>query len=288
MEGRSWPKAILAQDRFSSSRFTDPFGHVSQRQRDCIWDRKSASDLDDVSDLCVLGSASATPQFLVWGDSHADSLLPVFDELAEQNGLEGVHAALSACPPVLGARITAQSKCDTFNTAIVDLVIDSGITDVLLVGFWNVYRKPELALESTDGSNRNLSPDESLEFHLTNAVNTLNDAGVQVWLFKDVPVFDFDPPRRLSVATRFGQGVSSIGMSISEYEEQAEKSDGLFEELKSMGVLVIDPTPELCSGDFCSAFNNDTVFYRDRGHLSIEGALEIAPVFDEFVQAMSR
>ena len=63
--------------------------------------------------------------------------MPVFNDLATENGITGLIAAHSGCPPLLGVRRPGRNaghKCVEFNNAVFAAVGKFQIKQVVLVG----------------------------------------------------------------------------------------------------------------------------------------------------------
>jgi hypothetical protein len=90
---------------------------------------------------CRVGVASAAaPSFIVWGDSHADALMTVFDRLAVAHGVSGLYLGRIGCPPLLGVdRAGTDFHCRAFNDAAREAITASGTRTVVLVARWAHY-----------------------------------------------------------------------------------------------------------------------------------------------------
>ena len=122
--------------------------------------------------------------------------------------------------------------------------------------------------------------------YLGNTARTLLDRGFNVWLVRDLPRFEFDPPRRLYFYERMGLDVSTVGQPYAEYLERVATIDRLFEELEASGARVIDLPAVLCDGDFCPVLRGDTALYRNANHLTVPGSLYTAPAFKPLFESM--
>ena len=92
--------------------------------------------------FCGVGAPGEVPDFMVWGDSHADAAMPAFKDLAGTYKVTGWFASYGGCPPLLTVyRIDrpARHKCKQFNDTVAKLIIESGIKTVFLISRWTVY-----------------------------------------------------------------------------------------------------------------------------------------------------
>jgi peptidoglycan/LPS O-acetylase OafA/YrhL len=82
------------------------------------------SELSDVqmNRLCHIGAGTtAMPSFLVWGDSHADALLPAIDAAERQKGRSGYMAGHGSCMPIVGVVSSRSMICRAFNDEVLKL-----------------------------------------------------------------------------------------------------------------------------------------------------------------------
>jgi len=214
------------------------------------------------------------PTVLVWGDSHAMAALPAFDQCLKQHGLKGFAATRSSTLPVLGyfypSRWGLNEQAIPFNEAIVEFAQRKGITDVVLVAFWNNV-----------GSN---DPD-LFKVSLLNTIARLTKTDVRVWIMQQVPMQPFDVPKALVKAAWTGKEID-----IAEYCAKSQDSNGILEQdgafleqLKSVGSRILDPRPSFLREDGRYAIIKDDVpLYRDNHHLSMQGArLMLVPMLNE-------
>ncbi len=81
--------------------------------------------------VCTRGP-EGDAQFIVWGDSHAESLLPALERLAERFAIPGRLATTGGCPPLLERE--RGPPCAHFNKAMRDLIVASEVKTVIQAG----------------------------------------------------------------------------------------------------------------------------------------------------------
>lgn len=263
----------------------------SERQRDCVANQLSPDEIREAGSLCRYGDLTSDPTFLTWGDSHVSSLMPALDLLAVENGITGFHISRPNCPPILNVS-SRNPVCAPHNTAVRDLVLDRGIQAVLLSGAWVGYQEHPNLLTPISGSAftpTSSVPSTVIAEGLAETARTLMADGVEVYLVRDVPRFEFDPPRRLFGALRFGADVEEVGQDYAEYERYMAPFDAIFDQLEQEGARIIDLPGILCDGTFCPVSIESTVLYRDNNHLSIAGSefvkSTLEPFFGQFAAA---
>ncbi|MBK9346902.1 MAG: hypothetical protein IPN06_11005 [Burkholderiales bacterium] len=90
---------------------------------------------------CSLGSESATPRMLLWGDSHLLAWAPALNHVLEQRGESGILAELAACPPLLGVTAnSARPDCPASSLFVRNYLLSHPeIKTVVMAGYWSAY-----------------------------------------------------------------------------------------------------------------------------------------------------
>lgn len=266
-------------------------GSWNAGQMDCLYDRHAL----DAASLCRFGPERA-PQVLVWGDSHAAALTPAVRERARQADVAMALAGHSACPPIDGPQ--RERVCERFNAEAWRLATEASISDVVLVAHWSLYTRGE---ESGNTGLMIHAPGSALadpayaERHLAtglrDTVAKLRAAGKRVWLTKETPEQAVDIADRLTRLSMQGASGAGFGRPLSDRDRRQAFNDRLFAELSAGDdqVRVLDPTPLFCAdGITCIAEEGGAALYRDTNHLSDQGALKAAPLFDPLLQVLAR
>ncbi|MEZ4503806.1 MAG: acyltransferase family protein [Dehalococcoidia bacterium] len=256
---------------------------VSERQGSCnVHQGGSASHLESLDGFCSYGDDGTTPQFVLWGDSHALALAPAFDEISARTGVGGLHATMSACPPAMDVKMSDSGTCEAFNEVVRRQVIASGAGTVVLAGVWSGYYDDDNFVDAGAQD----QPGDIIAERLRMTVLSLLDEGLDVWVVRDGPRFDFDPQRRMYFQSRLGRDIDDIGRRSAEVDELAAPMDELFRELAVLGVQFVDLPSVLCEDGFCPAHDGSQALYDDDHHLSAYGALRTVVAFQPLVEAL--
>jgi len=221
------------------------------------------------------GDKTRPVEILVWGDSHAAALMPVFDTLCRQHSVRGVIATHASTPPLLGYETVWQPTLGadsiSYNKAIADFILSRHVRDVVLVANWNKY------IDIDNGTDR-------IRSGLLATIGALQDAGVRIWVVRTVPRYNFSIPDALGQAIWRGRDPQKIGLSLAEFCSQSNRRDPIFQGLETMfpNVKVLDPTRLFVGqNNLCRVTDSGgKALYFDQGHLSPAGAMFLRPLFN--------
>ena len=239
-------------------------------------------------DLCSFGTARRPGDVVVlWGDSHALTLLPAVREVAAHRGEQVLFGALSSCRPVTGALSTygsmkAQLRCLDFNLAMTQAVEHLQPRLVILAAHWRFPNADVQLLPSLGGN----PADPPFSRALEDAIARIRAPGRRICLVRDVPEFTFDVAHALAMAHRRGIPTDFNSLTRAQAAGQQLVFDAQFDALERRGLFhSINPRDVLCDSGQCRMQDDlGTPLYSDTHHLTLEGAhfleREVAKCFD--------
>ena len=229
---------------------------------------------------------SETPELLFWGDSYAMHLIPA--ELARRPGAPAVaQATRSVCGPLLGLAVDGDGSydrrwargCNAFNDAVLAWVRDTpSIQVVVLASTFEQYLKPESMLLDRDetGNERDVVPSaEIAAVGLARTVAAIHALGRRVVVVFPPPSAGFDSSRCHERAERTLPILgASEGCRVSRegYARSRARVLALLARAREQGLPVTNFDELLCDATSCMTRAGEVLLYRDRGHLSQEGA----------------
>ena len=253
----------------------------------------------DADKLCRLGPDDGMPpRFLVWGDSHADAMLPAFDLAATNAEVPGLIASYSACPPLLDVSIAIdpRDRCRQFNAAMLRAVSRHDIKTVVLAARWAVYIEGMLDGEGTQHPWLKPTPHASgggeaakalFKPSFERTLAALSEAGVAIWVIDPIPVPGRNVPRTLATAGMVGRdGAALLNRPLDAHVARNGWVLPVLADLEgAYGFRRFDPTAALCASsperegtNVCRVAAPDgTPWYYDDDHLSVTGAEYLAP-----------
>lgn len=219
-----------------------------------------------------MGSSETPVRLMLWGDSHARSLLPAMEALCQEHGVSGEAAIFSATAPTVGfyrrSRHGLNERTEELAQAVLKRVKEKAIPYVVLTAYWMECPGQET---------------EKFGDALIETVRLLKAAGAEVWLVLDVPTQPFNVPKALALGQLPG-GFLPDPTSASTSLEQHQKSNAvmlaLLPGLQAAGAKILDPATMMqIPGDKTMIEMDGHSLYSDSHHLSITGALRLKPLF---------
>ncbi|MGD0143724.1 MAG: acyltransferase family protein [Rhizomicrobium sp.] len=270
-------RAILAEENDHEPRIDRCFGLTAQDLRD--------------GRLCRIGNGAAAPSYLLWGDSHADAILPAVEDIASRKGRVGLFAGAASCPPLLGADRLDVPGCRAFNDEALKIALRKDISEVILAARWgkdaegsNYGDEPHGRIAFVDDASAGTSDADNRAVFargLERTVRALVHAGKKVVLVASVPEIGWAVPPVLA-RLRFANNYGTPSLAKARYlQRQSFVLDELAHLKTAYNVTVVYPDRILCATGACEVTLNGLPIYRDAHHLTVPGAKQLEPLFEQ-------
>ncbi|OTG77567.1 O-antigen acetylase [Acinetobacter terrae] len=272
-------------DRFPESVYIkqealNSFAHVIRNKCMDIKDPKALPDPND----CVLGQAKANIDFLLIGDSHANSYTAMLDVWAKDANLRGYDVTQSSTfylpmvrrlQPNFG-RWAELAKFKLRNDAITAHLATTHYPVIILAGSYVPYFGDEVKLE--DGIHH--SNEEIFKTGFMKALKIAYQSSDQVILLNDVPRLDRDGvPADCNLRNEILNTHAPCTVSRRNYEAQLMKFNRIVAEakLKYPHLKIINPTKVICNQQVCRISIDDVPLYRnkDTNHINNQGSRQL-------------
>jgi len=229
------------------------------------------------------GSKDEIESFILWGDSHAMSLIPGCDISARKFGKSGFIATHSSCPPLLGFELDVTPYRESIHNANVLEFISNHpeIKKVLLAASWSEYISGEYSVHK---DNINLA-----EKGLIETVHNLLKMDREVIIFSDYPLIkNYD----YTVRAYYLQSRYPMLYNLDDIIDSPTVSDYNTLNKDVLPILYktgLHPNVEIIHIEslffdnreqFISSID-EIPLYRDAGHLSTFGSQYITLIFDQ-------
>lgn len=227
----------------------------------------NVSEADVVSgQLPTFGAPGRAPRILVWGDSHAMSIIAALDRSCRQRGIGGAQATYKSTLPLLNFPNQIETAAPiTFGDCVIEYIERNHIKIVVMAGYWQRAAKSELFVPC-----------------LTRTIDTLRAKGCSIVVVRDVPNQRSSPQQQITKALRTGTDLSQLGPKLHDHRQFQATADAALLALKPKGVIVLDPTMFLVDNeDRCRLVMDGDCLYWDSHHVTESGALRLIPMFDQ-------
>ncbi len=254
---------------------------------DDTWNRTDACN----GEICRVGVSNTNNDFILWGDSHAGALAPAIEKLASTQHLSGWVAFKGACAPLLGLeRYDQDVDCRGFNDEVLAHIKSHRIKNVFLHGRWGLYTEAERYKHEIGGP-AFLTPDlqekenyAKFKQLVDTTLNQLHALGLNVVIIASVPEVGVNVPTALTRAYLTGKSVE-VAPSYAEFTvRQARAFQVLRAAADEYSIPVVYPHEVLCNTTECLVEKDDRPFYSDDNHLSVHGAMYLAPTISRLLQ----
>ena len=247
--------------------------------------------------VCSNGPLEKGVDLILWGDSHANVLAPLFERLAYENN---ISLWSYFCYPVLGVYRTDKedgidsSHCYKSNKEFIKYIETHNISNVLLTSFWTNYTEgKEIPMKGaghfpayySDSFTKSKDIQEAkmvFQRNFQRTIETLIKLNVHVYIVKQVPQHLSWIPNQLAKFERNGWDIDEIGRPLEEHIIRQKFIDSVFEIfLQNKHVTFLDPFILLCQpNSFCKGVASGSALYRDYNHLSLVGSKFLKSMFD--------
>jgi peptidoglycan/LPS O-acetylase OafA/YrhL len=222
--------------------------------------------------------------FLLWGDSHAMSLLPCLEKLALEYRVQGLAATHSITAPLLDFTYFDDAGLDketpVFANTVIDFVRQNGIKEVVIAGLWSAYFDA-----SRDGTTNG-----EFAASLKKTIFELRSNGVRVSIMQEVPRQKTSQFPKLLARTRIMCGnVDAVGVRLTEHLARVRAVNDKIESLAGPDVDILDPSAFFFGEDgFCRIRKNDTCYFSDAQHLTAAGSFLLSDMFAPLFERIRR
>jgi peptidoglycan/LPS O-acetylase OafA/YrhL len=224
--------------------------------------------------VCNYGPGDPSPKVLVWGDSHALALMPAVQELAKAHGMHTYFVAKYNCLPLFAPlnptkidTATDRYGCATFNTAVLETIARLEPELIILDGAWAPGEPPPHVPKIAAG--------------IEQTVSRIGHHSRSICVVLAVPMLKYAVSHALFVARR--RHIPDDFLRLSRADAVAQHRD-MEHDVRAItqrsGLTVVDPKDALCPSDSCLYKADDRPLYFDDSHLSVYGALYVAPTLE--------
>ncbi|WP_417515006.1 acyltransferase family protein [Marinobacter sp.] len=215
---------------------------------------------------CVVEPEGKPATTLVWGDSHAQTLIWAINSIAERRRTAVRHVTKGGCPPIfygvpVSANIDKDACLEAQKSAKQIIESDPTIKTVFIAARWPLYQATTLTLTEDQASKNFVDT-------LTTTINELLESGLNVVIVDSLPEPGFDVANVLARRALIGQQSIDTFADI-DLPFQSLKA---LKDIKSPNLSLVRLNSTLCSDGHCPIWENGEIRYFDGDHLAKAGA----------------
>jgi peptidoglycan/LPS O-acetylase OafA/YrhL len=230
---------------------------------------------------CVFGAGgAAAPTVLLIGDSHANHLVPFFEALLRDAGLQGNDYTMDRCPGLFGLEYGANApiarQCAGRNALASMAIGERGYRYVVLAASW-----PDTNTGSVHVDGRRLTDDDAVEKALSAALRRtltrITESGALPVLVRETPTLPGISPRCPLQVQLFG--------ADKDCHARHYRNGWLDRSLPALQadfptLQVLDPSSLLCDDSGrCAMRLEDLPLYSDDNHFNAPGSALLGEVY---------
>lgn len=236
------------------------------------------------------GDLSQPPSVVIWGDSHAEALLPIFDSLAKEEQLGIEEICKSSTAPVLGVvrkgRKTSERSLRYAGRVMDYLIGNPSVKTVILSARWSLYTRGQNEKPGEDEpelvGQESLSPAEQEDYYkhqIMVTVSKLLEAGKTVVVVYPIPEIGLNVPDYLAKISASGDPLPS-SVTCLDYQIRHHSVITALDSLGERPHLVrIKPQLLLMHENQAKIMAHNQPLYFDDNHLSPAGAFYLKELF---------
>jgi peptidoglycan/LPS O-acetylase OafA/YrhL len=218
---------------------------------------------------CPIGATEAvSPTVVVWGDSSANALQPMFDAILEDKGLSGFLASTPGCPPLLGIdRIGYSIECEKTAEKLFGFLQSRNVRKVIVVGAWgNVFYKDKTVFHGKVG-NDNATRLANVRAAMRLTFERFEKAGMEIAFMLPVPGGKKTVPQTLARSIILDRP-TDIEYSREEYHRRIDELLHLLDEQPG-GIGAVVKVEDFFCEKKCAVSGDGHSFYYDNYHPSL-------------------
>jgi hypothetical protein len=229
---------------------------------------------------CVATNGPIAKGTILWGDSHARSLLPALRSAAEREQARLAIVWSTACPPLLGMdRVDSpDARCAEKAEAVYAWLAKSQYKHVILAARWALSAEgsrygqetgaPARLRDVTQASSADVPQRDLFRIGFERTIARLRQLGIQVTVIASVPEAGVPVPETLARVHWWNRSFEVRPARSAFQERQRFVLQVLAANANRDGVRVLYPHESLCNATHCAVEDHGHALYLDDDHLS--------------------
>lgn len=223
---------------------------------------------------CVLGNTTAEETILVFGDSHAQVFLDVFDKIGKSNNKKIVFTGVSGNLLLLDTY-----KKDSLDRAYAQKTIEKlkgyinqeKIVLAVNIQHWNAHKNTN----THTIYDNNIQGISAIKEGMNRTASYFSTNNIPLIFMADFPKQRTTVPKHLMRFNAINEkAINSTAVTISEHQQAENEINSIIKAVatKFNNVFYVNLDSEFCNNEICPWVKNNQLLYFDRTHLSAAGA----------------
>jgi hypothetical protein len=243
-----------------------------------------------------LGDINAKANWILLGDSHADSLQEGLSELLVKYKQSSIIGTIPGCPPSLNLwrhDMDYKMKCHDNYTKALNDIQENHIKNVLISARFAIYINSDRFDNTIGGVEKGKTKKviydhleykdfirpkkervKAIEYELVEYIRKLVNIGANVFVISSIPEFGWDVPERFRLNQK-----TNIPRKI--YNLRVKPLNSFYKKISDFeNVSILHSDKVFCNENECSAIKGGKLLFYDSNHPSIFGAKELLNHFE--------
>lgn len=249
----------------------------------CIPDSGEAKET-----YCLVGNINKSePDFIAYGDSHAQSALIGLNTAALKQNKFGIVFHLNSCNPIMDLKITPDitKECDNRNASVYEYVKRHQVKTVIFISRWSFLFTYINKFRAT------LAPSVNVQKNFRNAqqnfsavIQKYQKLGVKTVFMQQVPeqlrdpklvyaaVYDLEPQYRQRT-------LAAYSLPATSNQQLQHQFLDFIAPIINYKTTILNPSTQFCNTDTCLFGTLNISYYRNKDHVSTAGSALLEPIF---------
>ncbi len=268
------------QDRFSPSilKMDNAVNtHTSKSRADCHSPYRNSDKLP--SDKCIFNAGSSNKiNIFIFGDSHANHMVPFINTLAIDANMAGQDYTLDRCLPIFdlkwGSNLHLANKCEARNQLSAEYIKQNSFDYILMAASWPGANTRRIFAPERLVDDQKIK--QVLQQKLDKTIQGIIASGAIPVIIEDIPTLEGKHPK-CPIKQRLFNADLNCDIKYTTNILFLDLINSL--KKKHTQLIVVSPHKTMCNNDNCTMILSDIPLYRDEDHLNEIGSTILADLF---------
>jgi peptidoglycan/LPS O-acetylase OafA/YrhL len=242
---------------------------------------------------CILGKQDDEIDFILFGDSHAEALSEVFNQVALDNDVSIFFTGANGCIPFLATHVQRSDQlnnnCYLLNQRLSKFARTKKVKGIFLSARWTYYTNSgyggaQQFISKTDAGPFNLLDSrKAFEAGFNKTIDYFDDLNIPVYIFSQAPQQRFPAEMVYFHVYQDLNNINKLSVSRKSFEDLSNPYFSIMLK-REKDLHLINMTDLFCNKDICPIGTYNQSYYSDADHLSVDGTMKIYKTISHLIQ----